>query len=100
MQYIFGVVGFVCFLGMFLFFAETSHPGTRGIDKWRREHGDNVGRLKIVWLNPIDTLRLLKSPNLLAIVRLTKIFRWLSKVANSTTTPVVGWIRSLAYRLQ
>jgi hypothetical protein len=59
-------VGFVAFLTYLLLYVglpETSHPGTRGVDK---EFG---GKFKWVWLNPFKSLWFLRSPNLLALVR-------------------------------
>jgi hypothetical protein len=41
---------------------DTSHPGTRGIDK---AFG---GKFKWVWLNPFKCLWYMRSPNLLALV--------------------------------
>ena len=41
---------------------DTSHPGTRGIDK------EFDGKSKWVWLNPFKCLWFMRSPNLLAMV--------------------------------
>lgn len=57
-------VGFAALLTYLLMYAgmpETSHPGTRGIDK---EFG---GKFKWVWLNPFKCLWYMRSPNLLAL---------------------------------
>ena len=69
-------VGFAALLTYLLMYAgmpETSHPGTRGIDK---EFG---GRFKWVWLNPFKCLWYMRSPNLLALVSysfVALITRW------------------------
>jgi len=49
---------FLMYIGM----PETSHPGTRGVDK---KFG---GKFKWVWLNPFKCLWYMRSPNLLALV--------------------------------
>ena len=46
-----------------LFLSETSHPGTRGVDKLEG------GKFKLVWLNPFQSLSLLQSPNVTLVVR-------------------------------
>jgi len=58
-------VGFAAVLTSFLMYLgmpDTSHPGTRGVDK---EFG---GEFKWVWLNPFNCLWYMRSPNLLALV--------------------------------
>jgi hypothetical protein len=62
MQYGLAVAGISSFVLMFYFLPETSHPGTRGIDNRK-----NTAR-KLVWLNPLSALWLLRSPNLLILV--------------------------------
>ncbi|KAK0186140.1 MFS general substrate transporter [Armillaria mellea] len=57
--------GFVAFVLMFFFLPETSHPGSRGIDKMREADGPLSKRWKWVWLNPFASLALLRSPNLM-----------------------------------
>ncbi|KAJ4482506.1 MFS general substrate transporter [Lentinula aciculospora] len=64
-----GLLAFVCIATMY---PETSIPGSRGIDKKRAELvARNVSPgekwFKIVWINPLKTLGLLRSPNLLAV---------------------------------
>ncbi|KAF8061835.1 major facilitator superfamily domain-containing protein [Lyophyllum atratum] len=61
MQLVMGGVGGVMFICMLLFFPETSHPGTRGIDKLP------AASRKWVFVNPLRPLALLRSPNLLAV---------------------------------
>lgn len=62
----FGLSGFAvfCWILTFLLQPETSQPGARGIDKARAE-GRKVGW---VWLNPLKSLGLLRSPNVLFLV--------------------------------
>ena len=70
MQYALFLAGFLAFTLMFFLLPETSHPGSRGID--RRFGASTPGTSKIfrtwVWLNPLSGLALLRSPNLLAVV--------------------------------
>ncbi|KAF4578254.1 hypothetical protein EYR40_001585 [Pleurotus pulmonarius] len=66
MQYILALAAAIDFVMMYFLFPETSHPGTRGIDK--REFAEERAKgMKYKILNPFASLRLLKSPNLLAI---------------------------------
>lgn len=64
MQLALGVWGLAAFVWIFLFFPETSHPGTRGVEKI-----DPVKRptWRPVILNPLAPLWLLRSPNVLAV---------------------------------
>ena len=57
-----GFAALLTYLLMYVGMPETSHPGTRGIDK---EFG---GKFKWVWLNPFKCLWYMRSPNLLALV--------------------------------
>lgn len=58
----------VVFVLVLLALPETSHPGTRGIDK-RRQEG-YVERNKLpVFINPLQPLDLLRSPNVFWVVR-------------------------------
>ncbi|KAI5124183.1 hypothetical protein M0805_000988 [Coniferiporia weirii] len=57
------LVGLLAFLLVFFFLPETSHPGSRGVEK--QVAGDAHNRL--VWLNPFASLWLLRSPNLMAL---------------------------------
>jgi predicted MFS family arabinose efflux permease len=67
MQQFLGLVGFLVFFIIIFFLPETFHPNKRGVDnidpsllpKWRP-----------VLLNPLQPLWLLRSPNLLAVVRI------------------------------
>lgn len=53
---------------MLSFLAETSHPGTRGIDKMHEDLDRTPKRWTWVWLNPLAPLALLRSPLLLLMV--------------------------------
>ena len=57
-----GFAAALTYLLMHVGMPDTSHPGTRGIDK---EFG---GTFKWVWLNPFKCLRYMRSPNLFAMV--------------------------------
>ncbi|KAF8889816.1 MFS general substrate transporter [Infundibulicybe gibba] len=69
MQAALGIAAFVAFVLMFLWFPETIHPGTRQMDKIRREVAE--GRIRFNWthyfVNPLRPLALLKNPSLFAI---------------------------------
>ncbi|KAK0472280.1 MFS general substrate transporter [Armillaria novae-zelandiae] len=64
MQFILGGAGFGAFVCMYLFFSETSHPGVRGVDKLKIEEHSKA---PFVWVNPLRSLALLRSPNLVAV---------------------------------
>ncbi len=68
-QFCLGVAGLLTFLLLFTFLPETSHPGSRGIDKYRAKLGDSNG-FKWVWLNPFASFAILRSPNILLVVRI------------------------------
>lgn len=67
MQFGLGVFAILCWILTLLLQPETSQPGARGIDKARAE-GKKDGW---VWLNPLRSLGLLRSPNVLFLVRST-----------------------------
>ncbi|KAG8217168.1 major facilitator superfamily domain-containing protein [Butyriboletus roseoflavus] len=58
-----GVWGVIQMLLLALFFPETAHPGSRGIDN---ERGS---KKLLIFVNPFRCLTFLRSPNILAIVR-------------------------------
>lgn len=66
MQALIGVFGIVKLLFIYFLFPETSHPGARGVDKLMLENRP----VKFIFINPLRPLALLRSPNLLLIVRL------------------------------
>jgi len=70
MQVALGVLGVAIFVAILLFLPETSHPGTRGIDKLVTElveSGASSSRM-IVFVNPFKALTLMRSPNLMVVV--------------------------------
>lgn len=67
MQYSVAVASIVAFTLMYYFLPETSHPGERGFEK------RPVSERGWVWLNPLKSLKLLRSPNLLALVSSSSI---------------------------
>lgn len=74
MQAALGIVGIVIFIAILFFFPETSHPGARGIDKLRAERmktGASSSRT-LVFVNPCRPLALMRSPNVLAVVRTSR----------------------------
>lgn len=94
------VCGLVAFLAVFFGLPETSHPKTRGIDKLHEvKHPEgNESKLslrKLVWVNPLASLWLLRSPNLLAVVSGVKLIyeAWLMRgfgVESSWDDCVIG----------
>jgi MFS family permease len=71
-HYLLAAFGFAAFFCMFFLFPETSHPGTRGIDEYERA-GKVHSKWKPVMLNPLSQLLMLRSPNILAVVRLPNV---------------------------
>jgi hypothetical protein len=63
MQYVLFAAATAAFILILFTLPETSHPGERGVDK-----APESSRNKFVLLNPLDSLMLLRSPNLLAVV--------------------------------
>ena len=57
-----GIAALLTYFLMYIGMPDTSHPGTRGVD---REFG---GKFKWVWLNPFKCLWFMRSPNLFALV--------------------------------
>lgn len=67
MQLSLGLFGLIAFVIILLAFPETSHPGARGIDKLRQS--GYVGRTWFpVFVNPLQPLNLLRSPNICSVV--------------------------------
>ena len=63
MQYALFIAAVLAFLLIVVALPETSHPGTRGVDKISDDEKQHF-----VFLNPLGALWLLRSPNLLAVV--------------------------------
>lgn len=63
MQVILGVCAGVMLLVVLAFLPETSHPGTRGVDKMIEKDGKSGW----VWLNPFKAIALLRSPNVFLV---------------------------------
>jgi len=61
MQLALAISGAITLVSVILFLPETSHPGTRGVEKVEE------GKTKWVWLNPFKSLALLRSPNVLLV---------------------------------
>lgn len=81
MQLALMVAGLVMFSLVFFFLPETSHPGTRGVDK------AEGGRLRWVWLNPFGSVALLRSPNVTLVVSLVVSLKyWTLKLSEG-----YGW---------
>jgi hypothetical protein len=68
MQLYLGALALVAFLVFLLAFPETSHPGSRGIDKFRQS-GHSSHKWAFTSVNPLAPLSLLRSPNLCTVVR-------------------------------
>ena len=69
MQFYLAAAGIFQFCWMYSYFPETAQPGTRGIDKLPGI--DSLKRhSRVIFINPLQPLALLRSPNLLFIVSL------------------------------
>jgi MFS family permease len=75
MQYALGICGVIAFAAVAAFLPETAHPMTKGVDKLPQFlnglNGLEQQRRKLIWVNPLASLWLLRSPNLLAVVGVT-----------------------------
>ena len=69
MQGILCFVGLIGFATFYLIFPETSQPGARGIDKMNTANGidESLGS-SFIFINPLEPLRLLRSPSMLLTV--------------------------------
>ena len=68
MQLYLAAVGLFQFCWMYIYFPETAQPGTRGIEKLSKVEGLEHHDRRIMFINPLRPLTLLRSPNLLLIV--------------------------------
>lgn len=100
MQFALGVAGLVALFLMILFMPETSQPGARGIDKLMLEDEDagKSPKWRWVWLNPLESLWLLRSPNLLAVASLVLICSTICSEADRMFE-VFGWDICTAFGL-
>lgn len=78
LQWGFLIYGLTLLISMALWLPETSHPGTLGVEKAEDQQPQGNGgsrrqKWRWVWLNPFSCLGLLRSPNLMLVVRLTHI---------------------------
>lgn len=65
-HYILATFAFGAFFCILFLFPETSHPGTRGVDKYQ-EFGKELPKWRPVILNPLSQLLLLRSPTVLVV---------------------------------
>ena len=75
MQLLLGLVGFLVFFLILFFLPETYHPNKRGVDNL---DPNLLSKWRPVILNPLQPLWLLRSPNLLIVVRILFPFRHLN----------------------
>ena len=69
-----GLLGLIVLITIYFFFPETIHPGTTGIDKMKAANGiDSSTSFIFKFINPLDSLWLLRTPSLLLTVRLYAI---------------------------
>ena len=68
MQGMLGLVGLIAFITIYFFFPETSQPGARGIDKMKATGRINSSR-SLIFINPLRSIWLLRSPIMLSMVR-------------------------------
>ena len=66
MQLALGFIGLIIFVFMLFVFPETYHPGERGVDK---ADPSELPTWRPIFLNPLRPLLLLRSPNLMGVVR-------------------------------
>jgi hypothetical protein len=66
MQLALGFIGLIIFVFVLFAFPETYHPGERGVDK---ADPSELPTWRPILLNPLRPLLLLRSPNLMAVVR-------------------------------
>ena len=97
--YLFGMA-LTALLCVIAFLPETSHPGSRGIDKLSNQEDNNgfsprktSSKWKWVWLNPVKSLAVLRGPNILFVVRI------ILQVYNTTMPHYDDNDRSLLERL-
>jgi hypothetical protein len=88
MQLLLFAMGLTTFISVAVFLPETSHPGSRGIDKLLEEEahvgldpGAKKRRWRWVWLNPFGALALLRGPNVLLVVSML-VASWRKKSWN------------------
>jgi MFS family permease len=80
MQLIIFAMSFVALICIAVFLPETSHPGSRGVDKLLALEA-NIGlspgvksrAWKWVWLNPFKALAMLRGPNILFVISMPVI---------------------------
>ena len=68
MQGSLGLVGLIAFITIYFLFPETSQPGARGIDKMKAANQIDSSK-SFIFINPLQSLWLLRSPTMLATVR-------------------------------
>jgi hypothetical protein len=71
MHGVLGLLGLVAFTTIYFLFPETSQPGARGIDKMKSELG--TSSRSFVFINPLRSLWLLRSPIMFLIVRFLRL---------------------------
>ena len=69
MQVILGLLGLIGYITIYFFFPETIHPGATGIDKMKAANGID-SPTPFIFINPLKSLWLLRSPALLLTVRI------------------------------
>jgi hypothetical protein len=67
---ILGLLGLIVFTTIYFFFPETMQPGATGIDKMKAANGiDSSSTPSFTFINPFNSMWLLRSPAMLIIVR-------------------------------
>ena len=74
MQGFLGLVGLIAFTTIYFLFPETSQPGARGIDKMKAAN-EIDSSTSFIFINPLKSLWLLRSPVMLSIVSFLDQFR-------------------------
>jgi hypothetical protein len=82
MQALLGFTGLIIFITFYFLFPETSQPGSRGIDKMKAANGIDSSS-SFIFINPLQSLWLLRSPTMLLTVRSSnhnaELITWLTK---------------------
>ncbi|KAF7336682.1 putative drug/proton antiporter YHK8 [Mycena venus] len=93
MQFILGFSGAIGFIFILVLLPETSHPGTRGVDKLMRETN---GTQKYAFVNPLKSLWLLRSPNLLAVT----VAAWMNILAEYVLLVPLAYTIGVRYNIK
>ncbi|KAJ6576582.1 MFS general substrate transporter [Mycena vulgaris] len=92
MQFILALSAAIGFVFILVLLPETSHPGTRGVEKLIR---DTNGAKRYAFVNPLKSLWLLRSPNLLAVT----IAAWMNLLAEYVLLVPLAYTIGVRYNI-